>query len=102
MHSRSVWCSLVLSAVAVAATPASKSLKDFEVVCDNVADCRVLGLTQAEAPLILDLRRAPGPDGKASLRLRAHAAFALPGIRIDGQPALDLEHLSWRDATDRK
>lgn len=89
---------------ALSAQPLSKRFKDCKVVCDNVHDCRVVGLTdgpmtqegQSDA-LELDLWRRAGPGGEELLVLSQSSEFKPRGLKLDGVPAPELDRLPWKE-----
>jgi hypothetical protein len=105
LRDTSLFLAAVIALPALAAQPVSRRFKDCEAVCDNVHDCRVIGLTdnppmtadgQAET-LELDLWRKAGPEGEERLVLSQGGEFKPRGFKLDDKPAPELDRLPWKD-----
>ena len=91
---------LMLALPAAAAKPLYRSFKDFVVGCDNVQSCHAEGLAEepgGENPLVLELWRDAGPEGKGVLSLGAGQKFSPKALQVDGKAAPELSALPWRE-----
>jgi hypothetical protein len=85
---------------AAAATPRYLELGSFVLGCDNGNGCHAVGFQgdAPGAPLMLDLQREAGAEGRMSLALSAAHRFAPKALRVDGKASPTLAALPWREA----